>query len=263
MMKMFTFFAAFLVSVTCFAQTNPKYADLCGASAFASPIANSAVVPVPRVGKEESWIATVHGKIDSSIRKNAHNPVQVIFDGDSITAFWETRAPELWHSYQEKYNAVDFAISGDSTENVLCRLNMGQANGLHPKLIFIMIGHNNLMNNTSEQIYEGVAAIVAKYRKICPDATIILQATFPTKEPRSNWRKAVDSLDKLLPKLAQGDKIAYVDFGDKFLSPDGTLSKDIFPDGTHPVQKGFEIWAAAIQPILDQYLPPSSREPRH
>jgi lysophospholipase L1-like esterase len=143
---------------------------------------------------------------------------------------------------------------------VLCRLNLGQAKGLHPKLIFLMIGHNNLMNNTPEQIYDGVAAIIAKYRRVCPDATIILQATFPTKEPGSKWRQAADALDKLLPKLAQGDKVAYIDFGSKFLSPDGTISKDVFPDGTHPAEKGFAIWAAAIQPILDQYFSPPVRD---
>ena len=245
------------------AQVNPKYADLCGASAAMASTSNTAIIPVPRVGKEEGWIGTVRNNIASSTRKDLQGPVQVVFDGDSITAFFPSRAPDIWHTYETQYHAVDFGISGDSTENVLCRLNLGQARGLHPKLIFLMIGHNNLMNNTAEQIYDGVAAIIKAYQRVCPDAMIILQATFPTKEPGSKWRQSVVDLDKLLPKLAQPGKVTYIDFGDKFLSPDGTISKDIMPDGTHPVQKGFEIWAAAIQPILDQYFPAAAQGHKH
>ncbi len=230
-------------------------------SAATTPAANvnTAIVPIPRAGKEAAWNGIVTGAISASEKANSEASIQVIFDGDSITAFWTSRAKDIWETYQTKYHAFDFAISGDATQNVLCRLDKGQAKGLHPKLIFLMIGHNNAMNNTPEQICEGVAAIIKKYQEVCPDAVIILQATFPTKEPGSKYRKAIEALDKLLPNLAEPGKVTYIDFGDKFLSPDGTISKDIMPDGTHPVEKGFQIWAAAIQPILDQYFPPSGQ----
>jgi len=38
------------------------------------------------------------------------------------------------------------------------------------------------------------------------------------------------------------------------LQPDGTLSKEIMPDYLHPSAKGYQIWADAIQPVVDQYL---------
>ena len=37
-------------------------------------------------------------------------------------------------------------------------------NGIHPKLILLMIGTNNLGTNTDEQIAEGVKAIIEQYR---------------------------------------------------------------------------------------------------
>jgi len=214
---------------------------------------NTAVIPVPRVGKEVAWNAIFQGRLHNTEKANATTPAQIIFDGDSITDYFRTTGKEIWQTYEAKYHAIDFGISGDSTEQVLYRLDHGQAKGMHPKLIFLMIGHNNVMHNTPEQIFDGVAAIIKKYQEVCPDSLIVLQATFPSKEPRSKWRKSIAALDKLLPKLAQPGKVLYVDFGDKFLSPDGTISKEVMPDGTHPAIQGYKIWAAAIQPIIDQY----------
>jgi len=220
---------------------------------------NTAVVPVPRLDKLPQWTANFQGRLQYAEKANQAAPAQVIFDGDSITDFFRSRAPEIWQSYEARYHAIDFGISGDKTENVLYRLEHGQAKGMHPKLIFLMIGHNNIMHNTPEQIFDGVAAILKKYQEVCPDSLIVLQATFPSKEPGSKYRTSIAALDKLLPKLAAPGKVLYVDFGDKFLSPDGTISKEVMPDGTHPALQGYKIWAAAIQPILDQYLPPATK----
>jgi len=214
---------------------------------------NTAVIPVPRMDKLQQWTAIFQGRLHYADKMNNDSPVQVIFDGDSITDFFRSRGKEIWQTYETNYHAIDFGISGDSTENVLYRLEHGQAKGMHPKLIFLMIGHNNVMHNTPEQICDGVAAILKKYQEVCPDALLVLQATFPSKEPGSKWRTSIAALDKLLPKLAEPGKVLYVDFGDKFLSPDGTISKEVMPDGTHPAIQGYKIWATAIQPILDQY----------
>jgi beta-glucosidase len=224
---------------------------------------NTALIPAPRPSSEqdpkktEKWLARFQNTLRSSEKANSAKPAQVIFDGDSITDYFRNAAKDIWSQYEAKYNAINFAVSGDATEQVLYRLQNGQAKGMHPKLIFLMIGHNNCMRNTPEQIHEGVAAIIKKYQEVCPDSLIILQATFPSKEPRSRYRTSIAALDKLLPDLAQKDRVIYVDFCDKFLSPDGTISKDVMPDGTHPAVKGYQIWAAAIQPILDHYVPSS------
>ncbi len=223
---------------------------------------NTAVIPAPRMDKLQTWTAIFQGRLRSAEKANSSSPAQVIFDGDSITDYFRSRGREIWQTYETNYHAIDFGISGDSTENVLYRLEHGQAKGMHPKLIFLMIGHNNVMHNTPEQIFEGVAAILKKYQEVCPDSLLVLQATFPSKEPRSKWRTSIAALDQLLPKLAEPGKVLYVDFGEKFLSPDGTISKEVMPDGTHPAAKGYEIWAAAIQPILDQYCGTATVTPK-
>ena len=49
--------------------------------------------------------------------------------------------------------------------------------------------------------------------------------------------------------------MTYLDFGDKFLQPDGTLPRDVMPDLLHPNAKGYEIWANAITPVVEKYFP--------
>jgi lysophospholipase L1-like esterase len=37
-----------------------------------------------------------------------------------------------------------------------------------------------------------------------------------------------------------------MDIGEKFLTPDGTLTAEIMPDALHPHEAGYQIWADAI-----------------
>jgi beta-glucosidase len=171
--------------------------------------------------------------------------IDVVFDGDSITDFWQKAGLKVWTTAFANYHPFDFGISGDTTQNLLWRLAHGQAQGLHPKLIFLMIGTNDMRyTSTPREIADGVGEIVRQYQKICPDAVIILQATNP-----------------LLAKLADGSRVIYLDFGAKFLAPDGTLTRDIMPDFLHPNAKGYQIWADAITPVLQKYIPTSTPAP--
>jgi beta-glucosidase len=54
--------------------------------------------------------------------------------------------------------------------------------------------------------------------------------------------------------LDDGKSVTFLDIGPKFLEPDGTLSKEIMPDLLHPNEKGYKIWAEAIQPTLSRLM---------
>ena len=58
--------------------------------------------------------------------------------------------------------------------------------------------------------------------------------------------------------MGDGNKVVYVDFGNKFLLPDGKINRDLMPDTLHPSAKGYEIWAEAIRPIVDKTFGPSA-----
>ncbi len=212
--------------------------------------ANPAAVPFPRV----DWFQRV---LNNNTKAQAiAGQIELVFDGDSITDNWQGPGRDVWQKYYGNRNAFDFGIGGDRTEHVLWRLAQGQVNNLHPKLVAIMIGTNNTGANSAEQIAEGVKTVVADYQKRCPDTVILLQAIFPRGEKADNpLRAKIKQINETISTLADGKKVIYVDFGDKFLQPDGTLSRDIMPDFLHPNAAGYEIWANAIAPIVDKYVP--------
>ena len=49
------------------------------------------------------------------------------------------------------------------------------------------------------------------------------------------------------------DLVRYLDISDAFLV-DGKVPKDIMPDGLHPNEKGYEVWAKAISPVLKEMM---------
>ena len=212
---------------------------------------NSATQPAPRL----EWVQRVQENLDRARKAGA---VDWVLDGDSITDFWQDpkRGAGVFAEHFGKLRTIDFAISSDRTQHVLWRLAQGQVDGLHPRLITLMIGTNNLHDNSDAEIADGVAAIVADYRKRCPDAVILLQAILPRGElPTDPARARIKAINAILAKLADGKNVIYLDFGDKFLAPDGKLPREIMPDFLHPSAKGYEIWAAAIQPIVEKYVP--------
>ncbi len=215
---------------------------------------NSAVFPAPRV----EWLQHFQRSLDRTKQGN----VDLIFDGDSITDFWQGQGKEVWARNYGHLQTANFGISGDRTEHLLWRLDHGQVAGLHPKMVALMIGTNNLSGNTDVQIAEGVTAIVQEYQKRCPDAVILLQAVFPRSEkPTDPARAKIKAINSILSKLGDGKKVVYVDFGDKFLQPDGTLPRDVMPDFLHPNSKGYEIWADAIRPEVEKVFGPTTAAP--
>lgn len=45
-----------------------------------------------------------------------------------------------------------------------------------------------------------------------------------------------------------------MDIGDAFLAPDGTLPEEVMPDGLHPNERGYEIWADAVMPTFREMM---------
>ena len=212
---------------------------------------NTAAFPAPKL----DWVERV--KNTNERARNAAKDIELVFDGDSITDSFSSseRGRDIWNARYAKYHAFNFAISGDRTEHVLWRLSQGQIDNLHPKLIVLLIGTNNLGRNTSDEIAEGIKAIIEEYRKCCPDAVILLQAIFPRgQRPNEPNRTKIKDINHTIAKLDDGRHIIFIDFGNKFLGQDGTLSPDTMPDFLHPNRKGYEIWANAIQPLIDRYV---------
>ncbi len=209
---------------------------------------HSAVIPEARPG---SWMAR-HEKINTRLKQGN---VDLLFVGDSITDFWETRGKTVWDEYYAKRNPADFGISGDRTQHVLWRIDHSDFNNVHPKLAVVMIGTNNAQIrpgcNTAEEIADGIIAVCQRLRTRLPETKILLLAIFPRDPNAAAEVRAKNAQASLLASaVADGRRIYYMDINDKFLAKDGTLPKNVMPDYLHPNAAGYKIWAEAIEPMV-------------
>lgn len=211
---------------------------------------HSAVTPVDR---KDDWWPKRHQKVLSEI---ASGDVDLLMIGDSITHGWENAGKGVWDQYYAKRKAVNMGFSGDRTQHVLWRLDNGEIDGISPKLAVLMIGTNNSNreDNTAEEIADGIKAICAKLRADLPKTKILILGIFPRGEQPSAQREKNAAASEMASQIADGKKIVYLNINDKFLTPDGTLPKDIMPDFLHPNEKGYEIWAQAMEPTIKKLM---------
>jgi lysophospholipase L1-like esterase len=97
--------------------------------------------------------------------------------------------------------------------------------------------------------------VVKTIHEKVPEAKILLLAVFPRgPKPDHDYPGQIKRVNETLSKLNGQDNVTYLDIGEKFLEPDGTLPKSVMPDLLHPNKKGYQIWAEAVKPTLDEMM---------
>ena len=183
-------------------------------------------------------------------------PIQLVFIGDSITDGWRGGGKTVFHENYDKYNTLNLGIGGDRTEHILWRIEHGELDELHPKAVMLMIGTNNLGRKQSvEDTIAGIKCDVSAIHEKLPDARILLLAVFPRgAKADDHYRDQIKQVNEALSKLDGKENVKYLDIGPKFLDDRGDLPKDIMPDALHPNEKGYEIWAQAMNPTLEELM---------
>lgn len=190
----------------------------------------------------------------------ADGGVDLLFIGDSITEGWNS---ELWGKYFAPFNAANFGIGGDHTGNLLWRLENGATGTLQPKVVVLLIGVNNFghLNETPEQVFAGVTAVVNALQTAFPAAQILVNGVFPYGQAADTPERAqVAELNKLLSTLNEREQVVFEDHGHLLLQDDDTISAETMSDYLHLTEKGYEIWAEAMLPRLYAWLDPESAD---
>jgi lysophospholipase L1-like esterase len=235
-----------------FILTVIAYFTVAARSAEPPPAAerNPAATAAPRL--DANWFR----RHESFVRRTVQGPVDVLFLGDSITQGWEGAGKDVWKERFAPLKAANFGIGGDQTQHVLWRITTGtELQGIEPKVAVLMIGTNNLGGHSVEQIAGGITAIVKELRKQKPGVKVLLLGIFPRSEkPDAPQRDKIKKINEIISKLDDGSHVKYLDIGEKFLEPDGTLSRAIMPDFLHLSAKGYTIWADAVEPAVKELL---------
>lgn len=182
--------------------------------------------------------------------------VDLLFLGDSITDGWRSTGKAVWDKAFAPLKAANFGIGGDRTEHVIWRLQHGELEGIHPRLAVVMIGTNNA-GDSAEDVALGVKAVIGEIQQRSPGTRILLLAIFPRGEKPDGLRLKNEKTNAIIAGYASPadpKRVVYLDIGEKFLTPDKILGKDIMPDALHPNAKGYQIWADAIGDTVKQLL---------
>lgn len=212
--------------------------------------ANPATLPADRLA--EDWWKQRH---EACVARTQQGHCDVAFLGDSITQWWEEAGKPVWDAYFPPLRPTNFGFGGDQTQHVLWRLQHGELIGLHPKLVVLLIGTNNVGTCSPDQIKEGVGAIVQTLKDKLPETRILLLALFPrAANTDSPSRLKITAVNALLPSLADGQRVRFADYGRYFVNLDGSLRTSLLPDYLHPNEAGYEIWARAMATDIDRML---------
>src|SRR5204863_1267164 len=123
------------------------------------------------VARTDQNSLTAHAQL---LEKAKQGRVDIYFEGDSITRRWgATDYPELLANWNQNFfgwNAADFGWGADRIENILWRLSHGELDGVHPKIIVLLAGTNNLGNTPMTDITAVYKAILDLMRTKAPHA---------------------------------------------------------------------------------------------
>lgn len=237
------------------------------ASAQTTAPAVAADQPVPRTDRN-SLIA--HAQL---LDKAKRGGIDIYFEGDSIARRWGAADyPDLLENWRQNFfgwDAANFGWGGDSIQNILWRLHNGELDGVHPKVIVLLAGANNVGNMTSAggddakvgDITRGIKAILDVMQKKAPDAVIILMGIFPRNDNMAVM-PSINKINDSLAKFADGKKIRHLNINDKLADKDGRLFDGMMNSGDklHPAIKGYQVWADALKPIFTELLGPPAKE---
>lgn len=169
-------------------------------------------------------------------------PGRVVFLGDSITqrGTWNTLLPEL--------NTLNRGIDGDTTQDVLARLD-GPIE--EPVAVSLMVGTNDLHTTRELKDPAGIASrveqIVLGIRERAPQAAIFLNSLTPRT---AHFASRVKAINEEYRKIAGRTNATYVDLWPALANADGALRRTYTFDNLHLSKAGYEAWRDVLRPLL-------------
>ena len=204
------------------------------------------------------------------IEKTKQGKIDVYFVGDSITRRWgATDYPKFlanWKKNFHGWNAANFGWGGDTSNNILWRMENGELDEVAPKVFVLQAGTNNLPwtgpadDSKIEEVVSSMKAILNLVQNKSPKSRVILTALFPRSQNPA-LAPTIQRINDQLEKMSDGKQIRFLNINNKLAVSNSELLPGMSEDGLHFTEKSYQIWADALKPILEEFLgPPSSND---
>jgi len=193
---------------------------------------------------------------DAQVRPPAPGEKRVVFMGDSITEGWGGKYGKFFPG--KPY--LNRGISGQTTPQMLIRFR-ADVIALHPKVVVILAGTNDLAGNTGPTTLEAIRdnlismAELAKVNGI----RVVLASVLPVCDyirPQTARRppEKIVALNQWMKDYAAKNRFGYLDYYSAMLDDKRMLKQELTYDGLHPNGAGYEIMAPLAEEAIAQAL---------
>ena len=179
--------------------------------------------------------------------------VRVVFFGDSITDIWKLENYFPGKPYENR------GIGGQTTPQMLVRFRQDVIE-LHPQVVVILAGTNDIAGNTGPMLSEDIEANLTSMATLAKANQI--RVVFASVLPVHNYtEKSKDffaqrpgerilELNSWLKKYCSENDLAYLDYFSALVDDKGLLKKELADDGLHPNAAGFKIMAPLAEAAI-------------
>jgi acyl-CoA thioesterase I len=182
---------------------------------------------------------------------------RVVFFGDSITDIWKLA------DYFPGKPYVNRGIGGQTTPQMLVRFRQDVID-LHPKVVVILAGTNDIAGNTGPMRNEDIEANFASFAELARVHEI--HVVFASLLPVHNYtEKSKDffaqrpmarilELNDWLKKYCAENHIVYLDYFSSLVDDKGMMKRELSDDGLHPNAAGFKVMAPLAEAAIEKAM---------
>ena len=235
--------------------------SFCAAAQSASPDCADVKAQLTRTETRlKDWpaLARYHNE-NSKVAAPPKVEKRVVFLGDSITDSWDD--PKYGGFFPGK-PYIGRGNSGQTTPQMLVRFR-ADVIALHPKVVIILAGTNDLAGNTGPMTLEAIEdnlismAELAKVNhirvvlaSILPVSDYELRDGKPIINTTQRPPEKIRALNEWMKRYAAMNKLTYLDYYSAMIDDKGFLRDELSNDGLHPNQKGY----AVMTPLAERAI---------
>jgi lysophospholipase L1-like esterase len=194
---------------------------------------------------------------DAALAAPAAGEPRVVFFGDSITDIWK-----LDDSFPGKHY-INRGIGGQTTPQMLVRFRQNVID-LHPAVVVILAGTNDIAGNTGDETLEQVEDDYASFAELsrANGIRVIFSSVTPINHDNPTALRfflqrspqKILALNNWLKRYCSGNGIVYLDYFSALADERGLLKTNLSDDGLHPNAAGFAVMAPLAQAAITRAL---------
>jgi lysophospholipase L1-like esterase len=154
---------------------------------------------------------------------------------------------------------VNRGISGQTSPQMLVRFRQDVIS-LHPKVVVILAGTNDIAENTGKMTLRESAGNIASMSELARanGIRVVLCSVLPASD--FWWHKGlapaskIRELNALIKEYAAKNGFVYVDYYSAMVNAEGGLKSEFSPDGVHPNAAGYGVMAPLAEAGISDAL---------